>query len=148
MNFAPDNWWFRGRSFGLSVCFREVDEKSTYWFTDWSETISSNISIWSYSLVWTIYFSRWKRYNPNWFWGDDASSDHRLKADIGGSLGITGITMNPLFSLDSAKFFATKFRGAHPYVSKILDQWKPTTNQNTRRVATLLVGGFNPSEKY
>ena len=112
MKFAPDNWWFWGRSFGLSVSFREVDEKSTSWFTDWSENISSNISIWPYSLVWTIYFSRWKRSNPNWFWGDDASSDHRLKADIGGSLGITGITMNPLFRFDSAKFLRRSFGGS------------------------------------
>ena len=79
MKFAPNNWWFRGKILCLSVSFREVDEKLTSWFTDWSENISSNISIWPYSLVWTIYFSRWKRSNPNWFWCDDASSDHRLK---------------------------------------------------------------------
>lgn len=136
MKFARDNWWFRGRSFGLSVSFREVDEKFTSGFTDWSEKISSNISIWPYSLVWTIYFSRWKRSNPNWFWGDDASSDHSLKGRHRWFLGNHRNHHEPIVSLWFGEVFCDEVWGSLVSI-KDIGSMEAYTNQNTRRVAIL-----------
>jgi len=93
------------------VSFREVDEKLTSWFTDWFETFPPTSQFdhihWYEQFISAVE----KDLTPIDF---GVMTHHQitvLKANIGGSLGITGITMNPLFCFDSAKFFATKFRG-------------------------------------